>query len=221
VRTGRSTALRTVLAAAVPVGLVLSAAVVWQSTSAAFTASTANEGNSWKAGTVALSTSSSAIFSTGSDGALTPGSSRSRCLHVDYAGDLPATVVLYVTTPATGLATLDPYLVMSVEQGRTVDTATATTAGTVVMPDCTNFASTAGTATFVYNTATAGSGAVESRTMSHLKTTHGTYANGIPVGTGVAQGTSLTFKVTYWVRDVNDAQGTQTDATFTWRAENT
>ena len=85
----RSRALRTVLAAAVPVGLVLSAAVVWQSTSAAFTASTDNAGNSWKAGTVALSTSSSAIFSTGLDGMLTPGASRSRCLHVDYAGDLP------------------------------------------------------------------------------------------------------------------------------------
>src|SRR4051812_49979753 len=46
----QSNALRTVLAAAVPVGLVLSAAVVWQSTSAAFTATASSGGNEWQGG---------------------------------------------------------------------------------------------------------------------------------------------------------------------------
>ena len=208
----RSKALRTVLAAAVPVGLVISTAVVWQSTSAAFTASTDNEGNSWKAGTVALSTSSSAVFSTGSDSALTPGASRSRCLQVDYAGDLPAIVKLYVTTPLPGVATLDPYLVMSIEQGQTLTTAT----DPAVTPDCAHFSP----ATFRYNTAEASADADQAETMSDLKATHGSYADGITVGTTVAQGTSLTFKVTYWVQNDDRAQGKQTDATFTWQAEN-
>jgi len=188
---------------------------VWQSTSAAFTASTDNAGNSWKAGTVALSTTTSAIFSTGpggAEGALRPGATGSRCLHVDYAGDLPATVKLYVTTPAGGLATLDQYLVMSIEQGQTLTTAT----DPAVTPDCAHFSP----ATFRYNTAEASADADQAETMSDLKATHGSYADGITVGTTVAQGTSLTFKVTYWVQNDDRAQGKQTDATFTWQAEN-
>jgi hypothetical protein len=214
VRSRQSNGVRTVLAAAVPVGLVLSAAVVWQSTSAAFSATTDNAGNQWKAGSVVLTNSStSALFTTAGDGALEPGSSRSACIRVDYAGDLPATVKLYVTTPAGGSATLDPYLVMSVEQGLDVDSTTP------VAADCSAFPSTS-TPTFVYNTATASGTADQSKTMSDLKTNVGTYANGVQVGTDVAQGTSLTFKVTYWVKDVNAAQGTRSDATFSWQAQN-
>jgi hypothetical protein len=217
VRRMQSNALRTALAAAVPVGLVLSAAVVWQSTSAAFTATTGNEGNSWTAGTVKLSTTTSALFSAGSagpDGLLRPGSSRSRCLRVDYDGDLPATVKLYVTTPSGGLGTLDDYLVMSIEQGQNVTTATA------VPPDCVGFPSTTGAATFVYNTATASGSADQTQTMKYLKTNVGSYADGRQVGTSVTQGTSLTFKITYWVKDDDRAQGTHSDASFVWQAQN-
>ena len=48
VRTMQPTALRTVLAAAVPVGLVLSATVVWQSTSAAFTSAPQTREEAWR-----------------------------------------------------------------------------------------------------------------------------------------------------------------------------
>jgi hypothetical protein len=216
VRTGQATALRSVLAAAVPVGLVLSAAVVWQSTSAAFTASTENPGNSWQAGSVTLDDSASgvALFDAASDGAIRPGVPRSRCLRVDYTGSLPADIKLYVTTPADAVTTsLDEYLVMSVEQGLDVE------ATTPVDPDCSDFPPTAGP-TFVYNTTSAGAAeADQARTMSDLKT-HASYATGIPVGTAVPEDTSLTFRITYQVTSDNAAQGTATKAAFTWEAQN-
>ncbi len=216
-RTQRKTALRNVLAAAVPVGLVLSAAVVWQSTSAAFTASTENSGNSWQAGSVTLADSDrgAALFDPANDGAIRPGVPRSRCLRVDYTGDLPADIKLYVTTPAGTLTTsLDDYLVMSVEQGRNV------VATTPVDPGCADFLPTTGGPTFVYNTTSAGdAGADQNRTMSDLKT-HASFATGLPVGAAVPKDVSLTFRITYQVTGVNAAQGTSTKATFTWEAQN-
>ena len=215
-RTQQSTAPRTVLAAAVPVGLVLSAAVVWQSTSAAFSATTDNAGNSWQTGSVVLADSDSGagLFDTTNDGAIKPGVPRSRCLRVDYTGSLPADIRLSVTTPAPPVTTtLDPYLVMSVEQGRNV------TATTPVGADCSGFTPTA-TPTFVYNITAAGdASADQSATMTDLKS-HATYATGVSVGTAVVKDTSLTFRITYQVKDVNAAQGTSTKATFTWEAQN-
>jgi hypothetical protein len=217
VRTG-SAALRTLLAAAVPVGLVLSAAVVWQSTAAAFTATTDNAGNTWQAGTVVLADSQggSKLFDTTTgDGALHPGSTRSRCIRVDYTGTLAADIRLYVTSPDALAVTLDPYLVMSVERGQDV------AATTPVAPDC----STGFTvpATLLYNAAPASDpGATRTSTMADLKASHGDYTHGLHVGTGpVAGGTSLTFRITYRVADDNHAQGTSSKATFTWEAQNT
>src|SRR3712207_908147 len=46
---------RTVLAAAVPVGLVASSTLVWQSSHAAFVGTTGNPESTWRAGVVQLS----------------------------------------------------------------------------------------------------------------------------------------------------------------------
>jgi hypothetical protein len=213
----RSRTLQTVLAAAVPVGLVLSAAVVWQSTSAAFSATTENPGNSWRTGTVVLSDSDTgaALFNSTDDGVLRPGSTRARCIRVDYTGDLPSDIRLYVTTPSSGSASLDPYLLMSVERGQDV------AAGTDVTPDCTAGFTSAAPATFLWNTHSANDGlADQTKTLSQLKT-RSTYATGLPVATGVTQGTHLTFRITYLVKDDNAAQNTQSDASFVWEARNT
>jgi hypothetical protein len=216
VRTG-STAVRTSLVAAVPVGLLLSVAVVWQSTAAAFTASTDNAGNTWQAGSVVLADSDggSALFDTTRDGALVPGATRSRCIRVDYTGSLPADIRLYVTTPAAGATTLDPYLVVSVEEGQPVP------AGTTVAADCSTGFTAAATPAFLYNTASAaGPSADQTSTMSALKSGHADYATGLVAGLSVAQNTSLTFRVAYTVKDDNLAQSTQSKATFTWEARN-
>lgn len=145
-------ARRAVLPVAVPVGLVASLALTWGSTHAAFSASTGNVGNSWQTGSVVLadSDSGSALFTTDSavspnDSALKPGSTRSRCIRIDYTGSLAADIRMYVGTPASGATALDPYLVMSVERGADV------TSTTTVPADCTGFTANA-TPTFLYNT---------------------------------------------------------------------
>lgn len=211
-----SPALRSLLAA-VPVGLLFAGALVWQSTAAAFTASTDNAGNTWRAGTVALTDSAggSALFDSTTDGALQPGSTGSRCIRVDYTGDLPADIRLYVTTPTAGAITLDPYLVMSVEQGQDV------TAATAVDPDCTGFTPTA-SPTFRFNTTSAHLGSADqTKTLAALKTASPDYARGLPVGSSVPGGTSLTFRITYSVVDDNNAQNTRSTTTFSWEAQST
>ena len=207
----QSTALRTVLAAAVPVGVVLSAAVVWQSTSAAFTASTSNPDNEWRAGSVVLADSDddSALFTTTNDGALKPNSTRSRCIRVDYTGSLPADISFYVT-PATTVATsLDPYLVMSVEVGEDVDDQTT------VKPDCTAGFTPRSTREWVYNSL----GANSAGTMADLKL-HKDSGSGLPVPRLVQPNTYLTFRITYVVADDNNAQNGQSTAVFVWEARN-
>jgi hypothetical protein len=211
-------ARRAMFAVAVPVGLVLSAALTWTSTYAAFSASTGNTGNSWQTGSVVLADgdSGAALFTSGSDGALKPGSTRSRCIRVDYTGSLVADLRLYVTTPASGAVSLDPYLVMSVERGADV------AAGTTVAADCSTGYSQAASPTFLYNTQQADDPlAAGSRTLQHLKGTHADFASGLVVDSTTDPDSHLTFKITYSVKDDNAAQNSQSSATFTWEARST
>ena len=212
-------ARRTVLPVAVPVGLVMSLAVTWGSTHAAFSASTDNVGNSWQTGSVVLTDSDSevALFTSASDGALKPGSTRSRCVRIDYTGDLAADIRMYVGTPDGGATTLDPYLVMSVERGTDV------TATDTVAADCTGFTPTSTTApTFLYNTQQANASSADtSRTLAHLKATHRDHTSGLVISADTAPDTHLTLRITYVLADDNGAQDKQSSATFTWEAQNT
>ena len=104
----RSLLLRT----GVPLGLLISALLVWQTSTAAFSATTANGSNSWAAGTVAISDddNGSAMFSaTG----LKPGDTGTKCILVTYGGTLGSAVKLYGVASG-GLA---QYLDLTVEQG--------------------------------------------------------------------------------------------------------
>jgi hypothetical protein len=217
VRHRASRARRTVLTTAVPIGLVASLAVTWGSTHAAFSASTGNADNRWQTGSVVLgdNRSGAALFTTTSDGALRPGSWRSRCIRIDYTGSLPADIRMYAGTPLSGATTLDPYLVMSVERGTNVGSTTT------VAADCTGFTPTA-TPTFLYNTQQANApGADATRTLAHLKATHRDFGSGLLVSAGTSPNTHLTLRITYAVKDDNGAQNTQSSATFTWEARNT
>ena len=215
-------ARRTVLPVAVPLGLVASLALTWGSTHAAFSASTGNAGNSWQTGSVVLtdSDSGSALFTTDSavspnDSALKPGSTRSRCIRLDYTGSLPADIRMYVGTPTSGANALDPYLVMSVERGSDV------TSTTTVAADCTGFVANA-TPTFLYNTQQANVPTSDaSKTLAHLKTAHADYEQGVVVNPNTLPNTYLTLRISYAVKDDNGAQNKQSSATFTWEARNT
>ncbi len=208
---------RSVLAGVVPVGLVLSVALTWSSTHAAFSANTQNPGNSWQTGSVVLTDNDSgtALFQSASESGLTPGAARSRCIRLDYTGDVAADIRMYVGTPAGGATTLDRFLVMSVERGQNV------TASTPVAADCTTGFTSTASPTFLFNTRQANDAlADQTATLTTLRT-RADYTTGLPLGPSVAPGTSLTLRISYLVKDDNDAQRTRSDATITWEARNT
>src|SRR2546423_3776093 len=78
---------RTAMAAALAVGFLISAAVVWQSSRAAFFATTENHNNRFSAGTVTLTDNDSdgAMFTAL---AIKPGDGGSACVKVTYGGSL-------------------------------------------------------------------------------------------------------------------------------------
>jgi hypothetical protein len=179
------------------IGVALLLAVVLiavRSTTAAFTATTANAANSWSAGTVALTDddAGTAMFTvTG----LTPGDTNTRCITVSYSGSADAAVRLYGSiTGGTGLGT---YLNLTVERGAGGSFA-----------NCTGFVS----AESVY-----------SGTLAGFTSTHTGFANGAgswaPIGGAPVD--TMTYRFTTTLQDNNAAQGLNATAAFTWEAQST
>jgi hypothetical protein len=112
-----------VLAAAVPIGLVASGTLVWSSSHAAFVDTTDNPGNSWGTGVVQLGNdrTSTALFTTASEGPLVPGSSGYKCITVTYTGnvDTADTGVRLYGALTTGSAELADALRITVETSAT------------------------------------------------------------------------------------------------------
>jgi hypothetical protein len=107
--------------------LLVSAGLVWQSSKAAFTATTDNPGNSWEAGTVTLdSDPGTAVFTTASK--IKPDDPQSQCIDVTYQGNLAtAGVQLYASGKAesdggSDGAVLDTQLMMEIHIGDSDDT---------------------------------------------------------------------------------------------------
>ncbi len=223
-RTPKHGVRRTLLAAAVPVGMVVSGALVWQSSYAAFTASTENAKNSWASGTVTITDDDGgvALFDTGLDDAATPGSttndgnnnlkpgdSKSRCITVTYTGSVTAaSIELAVATPtASGYtnAALDNYLRVKIEK------TTAPASGhTSVSADCTGFDTA--TASALYNSTDS-----DSNHLGLLKSS--TATTPITAGSNVGTNGKIYFKISYTVIDDNNAQNKASNANFTWTAK--
>lgn len=186
---------------AIPVGLLVSGVLVWQSSYAAFTAVADGGANSWSAGTVALagddgSNSNGAIGSAlFAPTNLKPGSTASNCVEVTYNGTLASAVKVYVkglTGPALA-AQLD----VTIVEG---------TGGA--------FNSCAG---FVAG-ATAYTG-----TLAALSAASTNYATGVGAWAPTAAGQKKTYRVTYTLKSTapNSVQGASSGATVTWEAQNT
>jgi hypothetical protein len=175
----------------VPLGLALSAVLIWQGSHSAFTATTLNSGNSFSAGTVSLTDddSGTAMFAvTG----LEPGDTGSKCIVVTYNGSLASTVNLYVATgglTGTGLA---PYLNIVIEEGAV---------GTFA--SCGAFAATATDFT---------------GTLSAFATASTNFGTGVGAfaPTGAAQ--SKVYRFTYTLANNNAAQNLNSSVAFTWEA---
>ncbi len=194
-------------------GLALVSALVFRTSSAAFTGTTENAGNAWAAGTVSLTDNDSgaALFSTSASTAIKkPGDTETKCIEVTYSGSITpsAAVKLYASVTdsdggggGTGDAlklsdNLDVVITMGAK-GAT----------------CTLF----GTGTSVY-----------SGTLAAMPTT---FAGGSATWTPVLTDDTTTalvderdkvrpfqIKVTLNSAAPNDAQGDSSTAKFTWEA---
>jgi hypothetical protein len=106
---------RLVAAASVPVAVVASGALVWQSSYSAFSATTSNPTNNWSSGTVKLADNDSdtALFNVSG---MKPGATGTKCINVVSSGSLASTVKLYGTGYSTtnGLADV---MNLKVEEG--------------------------------------------------------------------------------------------------------
>jgi hypothetical protein len=182
------------VSSALAIGFVASAAVVWQSSHAAFTAQAANSGNTWSAGTVTLTDndSSGALFTVSG---MKPGDAGSACITVTYGGSLDGTVKLYVA-PADLTGSLGQYLNLTIDQG------TSSTFGS----SCTGFTLGGN----VYTGTLAGFAAASTNFSS------GAGAWSVTGNSAAAKG----YKFTWTLQDDNNAQAKSAGAKFTWEARN-
>jgi hypothetical protein len=175
---------------ALPVALLISSALVYQASRAAFTDTTTTGNQTWSSGTVVIddNTGGSTFFS-GTN--LKPGDNGEHCIVVTYSGTLDADARLYATVSG-GLA---PYLDLVVQEG------TGTPAG-----DCTGFTSVS-TLSAV------------SDTLQGFEDDHHDFGTGASTW-APSTGDTMAYRIYYNVQDTNAAQGLTAAATFTWEAQN-
>lgn len=194
----RSTAL------AVAGGIVVSGALVWHSSYAAFTDTTTNPGNSWTAGSVTLTDNKNGVALFTASG-LVPGDTGNKCIQVTYSGDVAAEVKLYGvytdTAPidAPDATELAPYVEFAVEEG----------SGT--QEDCSDFVNTS----TLYGTQPAFDPA---KTVADFATNVGSYATGLSSWAPSATATR-TYKVSYQLKDDDAAQGKSVKLNLVWEAQ--
>jgi Camelysin metallo-endopeptidase len=181
---------------AIPLGLGLSAALIWQNSQAAFTAQTSNAGNSFAAGTVALTDDDTGTFMFSVTG-LKPGDTGQKCIAVTYGGSLNAAVKLFVAPGDLTGTGLGAYLNLTVEEG---------TVG--AFASCGAFVATA---TDVPGTLLS--------TFAGASTNSATgVGNFNPAG---GSGASKVYRFTYTLADDNAAMGKNATVKFTWEASST
>jgi len=178
----------------VAIGLLGASALVWQSSTAAFSGTTSNAANSWAAGTVSLTDDDSAGAMFSASG-LVPGATGTKCITVTYGGSAGAYIRLYVSAN-TGAA-LQPYVNLTIEEG---------SGGTFA--DCTGFTPSATLA--------------NNATLASLVAANTGWANGMASGVLASTSDARTYRFTYTLDAATpDAQqGASATATFQWEARN-
>jgi hypothetical protein len=174
-----------------PVAILVSGLLVWQSSYAAFSSTTSNPTNNWTTGTVSLSDddSAGAMFTAT---ALKPGSTGTKCILVTSSGSLASAVKLY----ATGLTgTLGTDIDLVVEEG---------TPGN--FSSCSTFSGST-----LYSGTVAGFAAASTGFANGV-------SSWTPTGSGSE---SKTFRFVYTINSGSTAQGATAGVAFTWEAQNT
>jgi len=181
----------------VPLGLAVSAGLVWHVSYAAFAVQTTNPDNSWATGSVVLvdDRNGAAMFAATN---LQPGSTDTKCIVVTSSGSLPSAVKLYGTSPASSSSDVASYLDLTVEEGL---------GGT--KDNCTGFSPGGG------------AGQTYTGTLATFVSTYTDAAHGLgsfaPTGTTPE---SRTYRFKYTLRSTapTTAMGKSATATFLWQA---
>ncbi len=207
------------------IGMVVSATTLWQASSAAFTATTANPGNTWSTGTVVLNDNDggaspmlgTAIFSSS---AMKPGDQVVKCINVVYSGTVDTVVPLrfYTTTttdPGVGGNTLGTYFTVQVEEGT----------GSSSNSACTGFSATSTIFDSTHNMTVSPTAAIPIGTLADLTQNRTTYANSFACGwtpTSSSTTKSYRFTVTFAGSGSNTTDNTMQNkqflTTFAWEA---
>ena len=179
---------------ALPVGLIVSAALVWQASYAAFTAQTTNPTNNWTTGNVALTDddSNTAMFNAT---ALKGNSTGSRCITVTYNGSLTAAVKLF-GTGFTQQNSVGTYIDIQVQEG---------SGGTNGATECTGFTQSA---------------SLYTGTLANFATAHTNSSNGLSSWAPTAAAQSRVFRITYTVNNsiTNTQMNSNAQIGLTWEA---
>jgi hypothetical protein len=181
--------LRIVAAAA---SLVLVCIMVLRTSSAAFTDSTQNSGNSWEAGSVSLTDddAGSAMFTVSN---MTPNTSVEKCITVTYNGTVTTSGVKLYGQALSGTG-LDTFLQTKIEEGSGGG-----------FGDCTGFTAT---------------GTLYNDTLASFGATKTDYSTGVGTWVPTAAGQTKTYRFTITLADDNAAQGkTATNGVFTWEVQ--
>ena len=171
--------------AVVPIALLAVGGLVWQGSSAAFTADTRNVGNNWATGSVTLTDDDlgAAAFQIAN---VTPGQTGSRCITVTSTSSVPGIVKLYVAR--VGAQGLENNITVSTEIG---------TGGS--FGSCTGFV--------------ADGAALPALSLAVAGAQYSNYSTGVLPWTtaGVASGESKSYRVT-WVFQTGGLTQTEIDA---------
>ena len=183
---------------ALPIALVVSAAMLWNATQATFTANTTNPTSNWTTGTVALSDddSGTAMFNAT---LLKPGSTSSRCVVVTYNGTAGAQVKLF-GTGKTATNSLDTRINLTVQQG---------TGGTYAAGEpCTGF------------TPSGGAGESFTGTLASFATTYTSSQAGFGTWAPTGAGQTRVYRVTYTIDAAtpNSMMSSTASIGLTWEA---
>jgi hypothetical protein len=183
-----------VAGAAVPLAVLASGALVWQSSYSAFSATTSNPTNNWSAGSVALADddSNTAMFNATN---LKPGATGSKCIVVTSSGTLASSVKLYATSYSTTKSLADS-LNLKVEEG---------TGGS--FSNCTGFS--AGSTVYDGTASAFGTGKTD-------------FSTGVGTWSPSGGNATKTYKVTYTLsaNTPDSAQGGTAAVGFTWESQN-
>lgn len=186
----RATAPAMLKILAAPIAVLLSGLFFYGASSAAFTGSTSNTGDSWTAGTVALTNNHAAVLFSASN--VVPGYTESHCITVTSTATVQTALQFYgVQKTDTGLAS---QLNLTVEAG---------SGGTDGTSACTGFTS----AQSLYT-----------GTLANLGSTNGTALTALNVTAPLGAGGSQQFMITATLpaNTPDSAQGKSATMDFNW-----